>query len=185
MMWVFWSLVCFVSFMIMWPAFEKQVPPDLMPWLHRSSTVTTTPGGGTMLPTQRKIGSWLFQESTDGWVMVIPAKEGVQTDSGQGEPPLLFVMCHATWVESRAALIEDKSAELKVKGFANSENWMFTVTPTRLMADSPDGFTSKMARKADTLAIKVPYADYGTQKFHFPLNEFPKAWAALKSTCQK
>lgn len=183
MMWVFWSLVCFVTFMVMWPAFEKQVPADLLPWLQRSNTVTTTPGGGTMLPTQRKIGSWLFQESTDGWVMVIPAKEGIKTDSGTGEPPLLFVMCHVAWVEARGTLIEDKSAELKVKGVANGDPWLFTVKSNRMLADQPDAMTAKLARKADALAIKVPYEDYGTQKFNFPLQEFPKAWAALKSTC--
>lgn len=185
MMWVFWSLVCFVTFMVMWPAFEKQVPAELMPWLHHSSTVTTTPGGGQLLATQRKIGSWLFQESTDGWVMVIPAQEGIQTESGTGEPPLFFVMCHMAWVEARGALVQEKNVDIKVKGFANGQDWMFSVTPNRMLADSPDALTGKLARKADTLAIKVPYADYGTQKFHFPLNEFPKAWAALKTTCQK
>lgn len=181
MMWVFWSLVCFVTFMVMWPAFEKQIPPDLMPWA--AKTKRTTLSGEPLQPTQRKIGGWLFEESADGWVMVTTAREGIQTLTEQGEPPLLMVMCHQTWIEARGNLIQEKGTTLKVKGTANTQPWLFDITPTRLIAETPAEFTQALTKKADSLTVKLPYSEYGTQKFNFPLQDFPKAWAALKTTC--
>lgn len=186
MMWVFWSLVCFVTFMVMWPAFEKQIPADLLPWQQHAAE-STLPSGGKLLSTQRKVGAWLFQESTDGWAMTMPAKEGVRVDSGEGEPPLLFIMCNAVWVEARAGLIEDPSATIKVKAtLGREQSSLFSVYPARLVADNPKEVVSAwLATKEAGLSLKVPYADYGTQKFNFDLKDFPKAWNALGSTCRK
>lgn len=196
MMWVFWVLVCVVLFMLMWPAFEQDLPPELRPFASQRAVKAAPVAAPPATPTSPitglapfEVSGWYVQPTVGGWLMSRSAQAGFTSpDSVYREPPLLYSSCSGhTWVEARAAIDLRPHEELVVRARIGEARWEFNASSVRLISANPGELNLALERleTPQTLLIKVPYREYGTPEVSFELTGFKAARDAMFSACER
>lgn len=193
MVWVFWVIVCVVLFLLMWPAFEQQLPPELKPFAKNMGLSTAEPPppsqAGPLGSSSKMVAGWYLQQSAGGWLMSKAAELPVNRPGLSAlEPPRLYTSCAGfTWVEARAALDVRKDEELIVRARLDEKRFEFEAASARLISMSPAEVNSALSRAPEEayLRIKVPYRAYGVQDMAFALGHFERARKELLLRCER
>lgn len=191
MVWIFWSGVCAVLFLLMWPAFERDyLPPELHPFAQNKGTAGTTPtaGPGSTFQSAYVLG-WLLQPTVGGWLMSKEAEQGpVRADGLVLEPPRLYTNCVGhTWVEPRAALAVKANEAVILRSRLGALRLDFNATPVRAISSAPAELNAALeAAPADApLQLKLPYEEYGIHDMTFVLAGFKQARVAMYRACEE
>lgn len=191
MVWIFWSGVCAVLFLLMWPAFERDyLPPELHPFAQNKGKASTTPtaGPGSTLQSAYVLG-WLLQPTVGGWLMSREALQGPERADGVIlEPPRLYTNCVGhTWVEPRAELAVKPNEAVILRSRLAEQRHDFNATALRAISAAPATLNAALDGAASdaVLQVKLPYQEYGIHDMTFVLGGFKQARAAMYRACEE